>query len=151
MTNYLEKEDVILDMLTRLKTHGDSPLVTEDWDKVEHLKQLPMILLVERPDLVKRIVSDMPVKYSRSGFLSTLSFVRGSSGERAPGELRAFQTLLRTVVYKDKLRRIGSQGAGISEHMASQVVFPQQGEHVVLQEIVWRVSYRENTGRLFKG
>jgi len=149
MTELLEKEDIMADLLTRAGTHDNSPLVTEDWDKTETLEYLPMVLVVERPDLTRSIRRDSPVQYDRWGFISTLSFIKGTSGEKAPRELRTFQRKLRKVIYKDKKRRIGQNGAGIREHMASQIVFPEQGNHIVMQEILWRVDYIEDTGRLF--
>jgi hypothetical protein len=143
----LEKEDIVLDLITRLWTHPDNPIVTEDWSKAATLEHFPTVFVIERDDEVVNLAG---LTYGRECYVSTVSFVEGHSSESAPAHLRAFQKQLRQTVYKDRLRKIGQYGGGIREFKASQILHPPMGNNIVAQEIIWRIIYKEDVVRVFE-
>ena len=144
-----EREDQNRDLEERLAAHPDNPVVSWDARKMATVNDFPSIFLIEQQDDVHSAKGGARVINDRRRFVSVVSFIKGSSGEAAPGELAAFQDSMRRCVYKDERRRIGTIGAFIREESASGTVFPPLGNNVVAQHVVFRIAYKEQISRLF--
>lgn len=143
------KEAIMADLLDRLATHPDNPIVTEDLNKIASLDYLPMILVVEGPDEVKDIgMSHGETIETRQGIISVVSFVQADTDELGPSTMRYFQANLRKVVYENQRRRIGDN-AGIREIRQSQLAPAPSENSVFAQQITFRVDYKENISKLF--
>lgn len=145
----VEKENALTALGDRIAGMAAAPMVTRDLSKRATLSQFPAVFIVEGDDeIVESHKRPDGIIHTRHFTVASVAFIEGTTGELAPVELSTFQDALRLATYADQNRKLGDYGAGIYEQSASHVAFLKIGNNVVAQATIWKIVYKEHTGRL---
>jgi len=139
-----ERESIIADLQSRLWAIEGIGLVERNLEEMGDITKYPAVFIVDVIDEPGEALSRRG--YKREWTVELWMFLTGSSKNAAPGELDALRGKVKTAMHSTggAIGKITGQKGFVQELATSAMIYGEQGNHVLMQGVQFKIHYIES-------